>query len=144
LNTGRGKPLNIKPKNISDYKELESIWQVDNKEVGLLFWMSSKHIKPFDNWHQNTPSLSWYKAYNTVKHNRDEKFSEASFENTVASLAGLFLALHCEFGEKVFNLYETSSTIRGHGTAKYSEKFINNSIFTIRTPNKDNVIRAST
>lgn len=35
--------------------------------------------------------ISWWKHYNEVKHQRDKKYSEASLENVLSALAGLFL-----------------------------------------------------
>ena len=49
-------------------------------------------ISPWDNWQDNkTPN--WWLDYNKVKHNRDEHYNLANLKNTIASLAGLFLAV---------------------------------------------------
>lgn len=49
-------------------------------------------ISPWDNWQDNkTPN--WWCDYNLVKHNRDEHYNLANLKNTIASLAGLFLAV---------------------------------------------------
>jgi len=49
-------------------------------------------ISPWDNWQDNkTPN--WWHDYNLVKHNRDEHYNLANLKNTIASLAGLFLAV---------------------------------------------------
>lgn len=50
------------------------------------------NISPWDNWQDNkTPN--WWLGYNLVKHNRDEHYNLANLKNTIASLAGLFLAV---------------------------------------------------
>ena len=119
--------------NIHNYKTLESSWNLERKEVGLLFWVPGiKYIKPFDSWSTNSPPLSWYNAYNNVKHNREACFSDASLKNVVLSIGGLFLALYAELDDEVFNPYESSSSSRGSSSKDYSEKHLNNSIFTIR------------
>lgn len=48
---------------------------------------------PFKLWSMQNPgeSLTWWKAYNGVKHNRIANYLDANFENVVASLAALFL-----------------------------------------------------
>ena len=49
-------------------------------------------ISPWDNWqYDKTPD--WWRAYNLVKHNRDEHYNLANLKNTIDSLAGLFLAV---------------------------------------------------
>ncbi len=49
-------------------------------------------ILPWDNW-QNNKTPNWWRDYNLVKHNRDEHYNLANLKNTIASLAGLFLAV---------------------------------------------------
>lgn len=46
-------------------------------------------LTPFKDW--NTQSLKWWKAYNSVKHNRYDNLSLACLENVVNALAALFL-----------------------------------------------------
>jgi len=50
------------------------------------------NILPWDNW-QNNKTPNWWRDYNLVKHNRDEHYNLANLRNTIASLAGLFLAV---------------------------------------------------
>jgi len=121
--------------NINDYKTLEEVWEVEDKEVGILIWQpQKKYVKPFDNWTLNSPALPWYKAYNNVKHNREENFSCASFSNVIVALSALFLALEAEFGKSIFNPYEVSSSRRTRGSVEFNESHINNSIFTKKSP----------
>ncbi len=49
-------------------------------------------ILPWDNW-QNNKTPNWWRDYNKVKHKRDEHYNLANLKNTIASLAGLFLAV---------------------------------------------------
>jgi hypothetical protein len=49
-------------------------------------------ISPWANW-QNDETPNWWHDYNLVKHNRDEHYNLANLKNTIASLAGLFLAV---------------------------------------------------
>ena len=50
----------------------------------------SVKLCPFQNQDQDA-QIIWWKHYNEVKHQRDQKYGEASLENVLASLAGLFL-----------------------------------------------------
>ena len=124
--------------NITHYKQLEENWKLEKQEVGILFWQNTNSCvefwTPFENWSSNSPPLKWYKAYNNVKHNRDENFSEASLENVVLAVSGLFLALHAEFEEEIFTPYETNPSTKGSSNTVtgYKEIRINNSIFSIR------------
>ncbi len=53
--------------------------------------------------------ITWWKHYNEVKHQRDQKYDEASLENVLISLAGLFLL------EKVYYRcnFETNAETQG-------------------------------
>ncbi|MBD3280489.1 hypothetical protein GF389_03110, partial [Candidatus Dojkabacteria bacterium] len=65
--------------------------------VKLSSWRSGKKIVvPYEGWHdgQNYKKLPWYKAYNNVKHDRDQNFKEANFENVINATAGLFTLLY--------------------------------------------------
>jgi hypothetical protein len=129
-------PSGRSPTNINDYKLLESSWEIEQKEVGLLFWQPIKYIQPFDGWSTNLPPLAWYRAYNEVKHNREANFSYASLENVTLALAGLFLALSSEFrtSDSIFNPYATMRSQIGKNSPEFSETWINNSIFSVRKP----------
>ena len=50
-------------------------------------------ITPFKNWEQNHPakSLTWWKAFDKIKHRRTECKTEASQENVLQSLGALYL-----------------------------------------------------
>lgn len=77
--------------NILDYKTLESTLCLESVEVGLLFWRPNiEYVKPFEGWTTKQPVLSWYSAYNTVKHNRINEFPHASLKNLRLAMSGLF------------------------------------------------------
>ena len=50
-------------------------------------------FKPFENWNTQTPSksLEWWKAYNNIKHNRNDNMQRASQKNVLYILGALFL-----------------------------------------------------
>lgn len=78
-------------KNIADYASviLGAYPDIVNWEV------KSRNIvcKPFEGWTQvnAASSLSWWEAYNSVKHGRDGNFRNANLENVLKSLMGLYL-----------------------------------------------------
>ena len=49
-------------------------------------------LRPWDNWRENR-NPDWWRAYNSVKHQRHERYSEANLKNTLNSVCGLFLLL---------------------------------------------------
>ncbi len=49
-------------------------------------------MTPWENWASDT-SPSWWLAYNNVKHHRHTHFSEASLQNALDAVAGLFVLL---------------------------------------------------
>ncbi|NOR46012.1 MAG: hypothetical protein GQ534_10550 [Candidatus Delongbacteria bacterium] len=65
-------------------------------------------ITPFDCWKKdddkgNPVSPSWWKAYNSIKHNRDEKYKEANLENVLLAISGLLVA-ELYYYEKITSL----------------------------------------
>lgn len=58
-------------------------------------------VAPFDGWNTNTPaqSLSWWMAFDHIKHNRIENFPEANQTNILNILAALYLLKMKQFGK---------------------------------------------
>lgn len=50
-----------------------------------------KSISPFQGW--DNGKLSWWSAYQEVKHNRGEHFSGASYSNAVYALSALYISI---------------------------------------------------
>lgn len=63
-------------------------------------------FSPFVNWTDNSPtsSLPWYDAYNAVKHDRQGKFNQATFENVLNACAALHILQEAQWGYKLFDL----------------------------------------
>jgi hypothetical protein len=57
-------------------------------------------FSPFRNWDKAAPtaSLSWYDAYNGVKHDREREFERATLENLANGLAACAIMLMAQFG----------------------------------------------
>ena len=49
-------------------------------------------LNPWEQW-RNDANPFWWKAYNNVKHHRHTHFADASLENALNSVAGLFVLL---------------------------------------------------
>jgi len=82
-------------KNINDYRMViqESLKSLINEKVySIRYWLE---LTPFINWdNQKWENPDWWKAYNKVKHNRDENFKKANLKNTLNSVAWLLVVLN--------------------------------------------------
>ena len=80
--------------NINDYRTLEQHLKLELFEVGLLLWQPApSYVRPFASWSTAQPPLSWYEAYNKVKHNRNTEFAVANLGNLRLAMSGLFALL---------------------------------------------------
>ena len=77
--------------NIGKYKEiiLGKYPRITDAVVSVKRW--GKSIIPFQEWGKG--KLSWWNAYQEVKHNRGEHFSGASYSNAVYALAALYISI---------------------------------------------------
>lgn len=101
--------------NINDYVKIESEYglNLSNTEATFVYWKpdsSKEYIKPFKNWTvqppKGTPRLSWYDAYNKVKHDRELNFQEASLDNLRHALIALYINLVAYFGYELFTPFK--------------------------------------
>ena len=80
-------------KNIVDYTQyiMSDYPQITTQGVGI--YNTEITLTPYEEWsHWNTRSgnlLSWWDAYNLIKHNRQENITKASMENVVTALGAL-------------------------------------------------------
>ncbi len=51
-----------------------------------------RSIKPFENWGEG--KLSWWDAYQKVKHSRDKYFRLATYLNAVTAISALHILIH--------------------------------------------------
>jgi hypothetical protein len=96
-----------KTANINHYRDLLTPLHVAEAEVAFTFWNPSLHwFTPFRAWASSQP-LSWYRAYNDVKHDRVRQFSAASLANVLLAVSGLFVCLVSAFERPVFEIGES-------------------------------------
>jgi hypothetical protein len=97
--------------NINDYLKTNKSHHLDNYFVGFPFWRGAKNrYQPFYDW-QLGSSLSWYQAYNEAKHDKNDKFELANFENLLTAFAGLFALLSSQFNCESFQPGHTLLTV---------------------------------
>lgn len=80
---------NSKPRNMEGYKSIiEPLLHLSTFEVNSLYNQSP--IKPFQEWrYQDHPQ--WWGDHNAVKHDRYHCYENANLQNTLWSLAGLYV-----------------------------------------------------
>ncbi|HWP97884.1 MAG TPA: hypothetical protein VN426_13645 [Syntrophomonadaceae bacterium] len=96
--------------NITDYYLINVPSKLSNYKVKMNFWQSNALIiQPFNSWSgESYQPLEWYQAYNHAKHNRNMYFAEASIQNTIKAVTGLFIILFSQFGIDVFSPFQNS------------------------------------
>ena len=78
--------------NIGEYTRiiLDRYPHIVDATVSVKRW--GKCINPFQGWKKGG-TLPWWSAYQEVKHNRKDHFSDASYSNTVYALAALYISI---------------------------------------------------
>lgn len=94
--------------SMDDYKKIEQATHLSAYTVQYSDWLPSKYTtQPFTNW-KTGGSLSWYKAYNDVKHNRWQNFHIASLKNLLDAICGLLCVIHAQIGDSVQCVYDSN------------------------------------
>lgn len=77
--------------NISEYKEtiLTHFPRIIYAKVYISRW--GKAIFPFEGW--DSGKLKWWDAYNAIKHNRNDNFHDATYQNAVYALSALYILI---------------------------------------------------
>lgn len=86
--------------NILGYSDLEGPMRLSEFEISFMR-SQLPSFRPFDSFlhpERKFRSPQWYKGYNTVKHNRAEKFADASFENVIKAIGAVYALLDAQFG----------------------------------------------
>ncbi|MEJ2378555.1 MAG: hypothetical protein P8Y71_25295 [Pseudolabrys sp.] len=110
--------------NMTDYRKVDATHHLSSYEVMLPIWNGTPPtLTPFESWKQlrglvspngKGVSLPWYKAYNASKHDRQDKFKEANFENLVTAVAGLLVLISSQFHNEDFSAGSPALGLSGH------------------------------
>ncbi|MFS8044031.1 hypothetical protein ACI7CM_22920 [Xanthobacter sp. AM33] len=83
----------------NDYVRLLPVMQLNEYSVAFpnFPWLSP--IQPFSGWTQESPtrSLTWYDAYNRVKHDREGDFSSARLDHAFAAVTACVIMLAAQW-----------------------------------------------
>jgi hypothetical protein len=83
-----------------DYFRLSGAMKLNEYLVNLSQYPWLEPISPFASWSSpdTSKSLGWYRAYNQVKHDRDEHFSEATLHRALTAATACFVMLCAQYG----------------------------------------------
>lgn len=94
--------------NMDDYKKIEQATRLSGYTVQYSNWFPTHYsVQPFASWVAGG-SLSWYRAYNDVKHNRWQNFSLANLKNLLDAISGLLCVIHAQVGDAVQQVFESN------------------------------------
>jgi len=133
--------------NMNDYRKVDVTHHLSSYAVILPMWREGHRIwVPFSSWKDHRGAKwpngskdgrkplnpSWYEAYNTSKHNRQDNFHMANLENLIMAVCGLLVLITSQFKDIDF----TSSQIVGGYTHSdyYPEEFAIGGLFRIKYP----------
>jgi hypothetical protein len=96
----KGKAIEVGTLNQGDQPNITALSPLINTldlhgiEVVATEWQPEALVmSPLEGWDKTPHGLSWYRSYNSVKHNRAERFSDATLENVTSAIGALFLLL---------------------------------------------------
>lgn len=85
-----------------DYVRLLAPMRLDEWTVSLSNHPSYAHLQPFQGWDPNKPSasLSWYDAYNKIKHDRETEIHLATLSNVINAMGAVYTMTIAQFGRE--------------------------------------------
>jgi hypothetical protein len=92
-----------KAKTRADYVKLSPAMRLPEYEVAIPWYPWLDPLRPFGGWvvpvaPDEKQALSWYDAYNAVKHDRENSFDQGTLKDVFQALAGCFVMLCAQYG----------------------------------------------
>jgi hypothetical protein len=87
-----------KGSNIHQYAVVAAPMKLDKFSVSFPFYPWLNPIRPFENWNSDNKTLTWYSAYNAVKHNREAEFSKGTLLCAFQAVSACFVLLCAQYG----------------------------------------------
>lgn len=85
---------------MNHYRILNEAMRLNEYSISFNDYTQLGAFFPFKEWSVKGESLTWYKAYNHVKHKRYENFAEANLENAILSVMGFAIFLVAQYGKE--------------------------------------------
>jgi len=83
--------------NMGHYARVAAPMKLSDYGVKLYSYRGYAEIRPFEGWAPGK-GLGWYRSYNSTKHDREAKFSEATLAHALSAVAALEILLFAEYG----------------------------------------------
>lgn len=100
---GRGAVVDPKRWNAeNDYLKCRDALRLDEWVVKVVGRSRIGLVQPFAGWAPSNP-LSWYQAYNHVKHDREQNFAEATLRTCIDACAAVAIMIWAQFGSWTIN-----------------------------------------
>ncbi|HSX17947.1 MAG TPA: hypothetical protein VLE51_01150 [Candidatus Saccharimonadales bacterium] len=101
--------------NMTDYFKINKSHYLSDYRIKMPFWDGSEKIRqPFKEWSGGSfQQLTWYDAYNQVKHDRTGNLHYASFNNLINAFCGLVVILTTQFLDNDFMQRASAITDEG-------------------------------
>jgi len=108
--------------NMTDYRKVDVTHHLSSYRVMLPIWDGAPLIvAPFEVWrpfrglaHSGGIGLPWYQAYNASKHDRQQEFKKANFENLISAVTGLLVVISSQFRDRDFDAGPAALLVSGH------------------------------
>ncbi len=83
-----------------DYVKLLDVLRLYRYRISLARYPNYAAVKPFGDWDINSPtaSLSWYDAYNSVKHDSENNLNRARLDVAIDAVGAILVMLVAQFG----------------------------------------------
>lgn len=115
---------------VKDYFKISGAARLSEYRITFERWATDQVYTPFTEWNPSRrETLSWYDAYNKVKHDRFTNFTMANLDNLVKAVAGLLCILHAQYGEGM-----SVVGYNGNGAIDADECLVETEMFTIHAP----------
>lgn len=88
------------PLTTNVYVKLKEPMRLDKWSIELTYFPQIGPLTPFSEWDDRmpTPSLPWYHAYNSVKHDREGSIHFATLGHVVNAIAAFYIMVLAQFG----------------------------------------------
>jgi hypothetical protein len=102
--------------SIADFKKLESSHHLSGYRIRVPNWTGGVGAErsPFEAWARGQ-RLGWYDAYSAAKHDRQNAFAKATFDQLVEAICGLLVVLSAQFETNGFSPGNTLLAVGGPG-----------------------------
>ena len=86
--------------SMNDYRLLNEAMMLNEFSLSFSDYNTLGEFTPFKDWASKGGSLSWYNAYNHIKHRRQENYTEANLENAINAVMGFAAILIAQYGRE--------------------------------------------